>query len=308
MIRPLPALLAALLVVVCTMPVAQAQSATTAQQFGYAARKPVLGAACPGCPWGALADKVKAAMAPSGYDALICYNCSGVEGIRIVDDRKRPLPLTPQQATDRPRPPDAPVDFGVINMDFFTDAYRGIGRYGGEPHPDLRLLARIEDPQYYLVATRSDAFITDLAQIKEKHLPARIFTEDSVRCEMILKYYGLTEKDLTSWGGTFHAGRDAFDVVISFANSLNNTPESNIWYEASQRSNLRYLQLPDDLLQSLAKASDWRLAIRRCNCCAAWISRSRRSVPQAPSSTVKPICRTSLPMTLPRRWTSIKKC
>jgi TRAP-type uncharacterized transport system substrate-binding protein len=62
---------------------------------------------------------------------------------------------------------------------------------------------------------------------------------------------------LNSWGGTLHASRDALDVILSFANSLNNTPESNIWYEASQRSNLRYLQLPDKLLQSLAKVSDW---------------------------------------------------
>ena len=32
--------------------------------FGYAAKRPVIGGACPGCPWGALADKVQEAMKP----------------------------------------------------------------------------------------------------------------------------------------------------------------------------------------------------------------------------------------------------
>ena len=53
--------------------------------------------------------------------------------------------------------------------------------------------------------------------------------------------------------------RGNFDVVMSFMNSLNNTPESNIWYELSQQYNLRYLQLPDDLLESMAKASGWEV-------------------------------------------------
>jgi TRAP-type uncharacterized transport system substrate-binding protein len=35
--------------------------------------------------------------------------------------------------------------------------------------------------------------------------------------------------------------------------------ESNVWYELSQKSNLRFLQLPDDLLEILAKASEWEI-------------------------------------------------
>jgi hypothetical protein len=53
---------------------------------------------------------VKAAMALLVYDVRIWYRCLGVEGIRIVDDRKRPLRLTPQQAFDRAAPPDATVN------------------------------------------------------------------------------------------------------------------------------------------------------------------------------------------------------
>jgi len=242
----------------------RAQSATDSAAVDES-KRPVLGAACPYCPWGALAEKIRTAMAPLGYDVQICYNCSGLNSIPIVADRLRPPPLSAGQR-DLPVPPDRPVDFGVVNLDFFTDAYRGIGRYrNAGPRLNLRLIARVEDPNYYLVATRVEAFITDLRQIKEKHLPVRMLLEGSIRSEMILKYYEIDREELQSWGGsivsTEPANRQNFDVVISFANSLNNTPESNVWYELSQRANLRFLQLPDDLLQSLAAASDWEIGM-----------------------------------------------
>jgi TRAP-type uncharacterized transport system substrate-binding protein len=249
---------------VFAVPRLQAQStAAPASTSGYQSKRPVIGGACPYCPWGALADKIKLAMKPLGYDVQVCYNCSGIDSVRIVDERRKPLPLSGAQR-DLPSPPKGEVDFGVVNLDFFTDAYRGVGRYSADgPRPNLRLIARVEDPNYYLVATRADAFITDLRQIKERHIPARILLEGSIRSELILKYYGISRAELESWGGSISstdgANRQNFDVVISFANALNNTPESNVWYELSQRSTLRFLQLPDDLLQSMAAASDWEI-------------------------------------------------
>src|SRR5690348_8946292 len=58
------------------------------QQYGIAAKRPVLQAACQYCPWGALADVLKKAMAPAGYDVAICYSCSGVNSVRIVSRRQ----------------------------------------------------------------------------------------------------------------------------------------------------------------------------------------------------------------------------
>ncbi len=233
-----------------------------AQEYGYAAKRPVIGGACPSCPWGALADKVKAAMQTIGYDVQVCYNCSGIDSVRIVGERRKPLPLAPQQARTIPAPPNAEVDFGVVNLDFFVDSFRGTGRYKGDgPRTNLRLIATIEDPNFYLVATRADAWITDLGQIRERRLPVKILTEDSLRADMVLDYYGINREALASWGGsrvsTDAGNRDGFDVVICFANSLNNTPESNVWYELSQKSNLRFIQLPEDLLSNMAKASEW---------------------------------------------------
>ncbi len=246
------------------------QPPAAAQEFGYTAKRPVIGGACPGCPWGALADKVKAAMRTVGYDVQVCYNCSGIDSVRIVAERRKPLPLSPQQARTMPAPPKAEVDFGVVNLDFFVDAYRGAGRYKADgPRPNLRLIATIEDPNYYLVATRAEAWITDLSQIRERRLPVRILTEDSLRADMVLDYYGISSAALASWGGsrvsTDAANRDRYDVVICFANSLNNTPESNVWYELSQKSNLRFLQLPEDLLASMAKASEWEIGYTPVN-------------------------------------------
>jgi uncharacterized protein len=245
----------------------QQQSSTNLQsQFGVSVKRPIIGGACPFCPWGALADEVKAAMKPYGYDVRVCYNCSGADDVRIVDERRKPLTPTPLQreygVTD---PPDGEVDFGVVNLDFFVQSYRGTGIYQKDgPRKNLRLIATIEDPAYYLVAVRRNSFITDLSQIREKKIPARILTDNSMRAQMIFSYYGITAEELAGWGGailpTDESNRPQdFDVIISFANSLNNTPESNVWYEMSQKTDLRYIQLPDDLLDKMAKESEWEV-------------------------------------------------
>jgi len=49
--------------------------------------------------------------------------------------------------------------------------------------------------------------------------------------------------------------RKNFDVIIHGC-TLGNAPEFNVWYEVSQRYDLTYLQLPEDLLAKIAKESD----------------------------------------------------
>ena len=48
-----------------------------AQANGIAAKRPVFGGACPACPWGAMAEVVRDAMKPDGWDVQICYSCAG---------------------------------------------------------------------------------------------------------------------------------------------------------------------------------------------------------------------------------------
>ena len=262
-IQLLPVLPVILVLIQLSPSVALAQ--TTATSASIESKRPIIGGACPFCPWGALADKVKLAMQPLGYDVQVCYNCSGADSVRMVDERRKTHPLNIiEKAWNVPLPPDGSVDFGVVNLDFFTDAYHGRGFYKADgPRHNLRLFARIEDPNYYLVATRTQALISDLHQIKAGRIPVRILADNSIRCQLILKYYGIDRKELESWGGSITStdaeNRENYDVVISFANLLNNTPESNVWYELSQRSDLRFIQLPDDLLQDMATASDWEI-------------------------------------------------
>jgi len=59
-------------------------------------KKPVFGGACEICPRGAIAEVVKAAMSPYGYDVQVCYNCNGADAPRIVGDARMPLTPPPE--------------------------------------------------------------------------------------------------------------------------------------------------------------------------------------------------------------------
>lgn len=270
-----------LVVLICsaigvTVMAARAQQAPQTQAYGIAVKKPVLGGACAFCPWGALADIVKSAMKSSGYDVQICYNCSTGEASRIVGRAKIPPERGAAQiANGSPPPPNAPVDFGVTSAEQLRQAYLGEGAYKAPdgPYKNLRLFALIDQPSYLIVAVKKSSGITDLAQIKAKKLPVRIYTSGDPATR-ILENYGLTEDALKSWGGSIGAppasagavrpppvvnpgGRPTgafqdFDVFIHSSSVLANNPESNIWYQVTQKVELNYLQLPDDLLGKLA--------------------------------------------------------
>src|SRR4051812_19396119 len=87
-------------------------------QYGVAAKRPVLQAACRYCPWGALGDVLKTAMEPLGYDVVLCESCSGENGTRIVSRRLFPPEVSDRQfAEGTPLQPLAQIDFGVTNSE-----------------------------------------------------------------------------------------------------------------------------------------------------------------------------------------------
>ena len=51
-------------------------AASAAENYGFAAKRPVMGGACPNCVWGPFAEVVKKIMAKRGWDIQICYNCN----------------------------------------------------------------------------------------------------------------------------------------------------------------------------------------------------------------------------------------
>jgi TRAP-type uncharacterized transport system substrate-binding protein len=264
------------------------------QTYGMAAKKPVLAGACAFCPWGAIADIVKAAAKSTSWDVQVCYNCSGANSIRLPAGHKLPPLRSPVQISEgSPPPPYGLVDFGVSAQSFLHDAYLGVGTFKGDgPYKNLRLIAVIEHPSYLVVAVKKSSGITDLAEIKAKKMPVRIYTSGA-GADTILAYYGLTREALESWGGSIGpsgggeggggarganppgtvapaAGRanaaplpenrggratrvQDFDVYIHGYAIMANNPESNLLYQVTQIYELNFLQLPEDLLNRLAE-------------------------------------------------------
>jgi TRAP transporter TAXI family solute receptor len=229
---------------------------------GIAAKKPVFGGACKICPWGAMAEVVQAAMKPYGYDVQICYNCNAAEAPRIVSEAKLPPPYKPDHAVPEilaPRnvPGLGSVDFGAVAIQFLRDAYRGTGVYANEkPRTNLRLIANIQDPSYALVAAKKETGITDLAQIRAKKWPVRIFSAGIGRnAASVLAYFGLSKESIEAAGGRIGsspADRDNFDVVIGGAGVMTTAPEWSVWTEIAQKFDLTFIELPDPLLAKLA--------------------------------------------------------
>ena len=234
--------------------------ATSTQATGYAVKKPVLGGACPLCPWGKMAEVVKEAMQPYGWDIQICYVCAGgPREARMVAGAMMPVPRG--SASDQLPLPNGPVDFGVTGSQFLQWAYLGIDVFANDPEgprKHLRVVANIQEPTYLIVAVKAESGITDLGDIVEKRLPVRMVARTSIGggiTPAILAYYGLSKEKVESFGGSFHTryeeGEDA-DVLIGFG-SLVNAPEYRLWYQASQKYDLKYLELSGDLREKLAK-------------------------------------------------------
>jgi TRAP-type uncharacterized transport system substrate-binding protein len=232
-----------------------AQQATPAT--GVAVKRPVLQAACDHCPWGALGNMVKKIMSSYGYEVQVCLSCSGREGARIVARRLMPPQISDRQFAEGTLVnPQGPIDFGVTGADFVRRAYDGTAGFPDGPFRNLRMIARIENPAYLMVAATKESGITDLRQVSERRLPVRILQGVGITAP-VLAYYHLTPKDVEALGGAIYAGNALlknpdFDIIIG-SGVLANNPEGNMWYEMSMRKDLVFLPLPEELRQKLVK-------------------------------------------------------
>jgi TRAP-type uncharacterized transport system substrate-binding protein len=127
-----------------------------------------------------------------------------------------------------------------------------------KPRENLRLIANIQDLTYVLVAAKKETDSTDLSQIKQKHWPIRILTAgiDIDSSQRILSYYGLSKQTVETAGGRIVNSREDqenFDVVIGGAGVMSTAPEWSVWKDISQKFDLSFIHLPDDLLNILAR-------------------------------------------------------
>ena len=225
-------------------------------------KKAVFGGSGPNAGWGSLGVITKEAMKFYGWDVQICSACAGAErAARLVASAAVPARGGPND----PPQPTAPLDFGATGSQYLWWAYQGSHGFTKDPegpHKNLRLIANIQSPSYLVVAVKANSEISDLAQIKEKHLPVHILTlmRDGDLALNILGYYGLTKQMIESFGGSIKGSapqdRNAFDIMMGFA-AMDNMPEYEAWVDVTQRFDLKYLELPQELRSKLAKEFDW---------------------------------------------------
>ena len=262
-LRRIAVVLGLALGVLMLAPISASSQTAPDPSLGIAHKQPVFGGACKSCPWGAMGEAVKAALAPYGYDVQICYNCFRADAPRIVGDARMPPPWNPHMGEGAfpdsyvPPPPNAPVEFGATADQLLVAAYDGTGPYARDgPRHQLRLLANIDSPVFLLVAVRKGAGIRDLAQLKDHVGPLKVVA-DGEMSDVVFDYYGTSAAALKAKGAVFVPEfdpvqrRDA-DLIIQWG-TLVNAPEFNVWYQASQQQDLDYLQLPEPLLARLSR-------------------------------------------------------
>jgi TRAP-type uncharacterized transport system substrate-binding protein len=177
-------------------------------------------------------------------------------GPRLVSEHDYPPPLDEINLKDGVNVRvNACVDFGVTSSAMLSSAFSGT-LVGKGPYRNLRLIAKIEDPFYYLIAVKKESGIKDFTRIKQEHLPVRVVGADG-NMMTILKYYGITADSIKAWGGEMgvsieDAIKGDFDIIAGFLASPALNPESSYWTTLSQKFDLYFLELPEDLLKLIA--------------------------------------------------------
>jgi uncharacterized protein len=245
-----------------------AQSPANSQSYGYAARRPIFGGACPACPWGAMGDIVKEAVNRRGWDVQMCYYCAGgPREARMVSSKATATPMQGRAPADLAIPealptPNGPIDFGATSVELLQYAYLGIHDFANDPEgprKQLRLVANIQTPNYFMVAVSAKSGITDLAQIAERKMPVKLVARGGATEPInlaVLEHYGLSEDRIKAFGGTAagtYTKNSDVDVIIGWA-ALTNAPEYALWYQATQEHDFKYLELPAALRAKLARA------------------------------------------------------
>jgi uncharacterized protein len=200
-----------------------------------------------GTPWGTLGLVVRRILAPLGYDTEIESASAGANNPRYVADGR--------------------CDIGATQVRAVREAVESRRAFEGEdPRENLRLIATINQPSWLGVAVRVETGITDLSQIAKQKMPIRLKTGGDRMFDILFEYYGLSREKITELGGSFVSGiasgqrklnevtpwvaKGEFDAIIDPIYT-GYTPEHQHWMEATILHDLRFLPLPEDLIQRI---------------------------------------------------------
>jgi len=193
-----------------------------------------------GTPWGTIGAIIKQALEPLGYKLHIEWRSHGANNSRYVGDGK--------------------ADFGATHITHALSAFRGQDAYADEsPRDHLRVIASINHASWYGIAVKEQSGIMDLSEIREKELAVRIKTGAGRVFDLIFEHYGLSRDLIKSYGGTFletdftaprvpWVESGEFDLFVDTVYAAY-TPEARHWWEASVLHDLKFLPLPDELVQ-----------------------------------------------------------
>ncbi|MBV8717512.1 MAG: hypothetical protein JOZ65_20815 [Chloroflexi bacterium] len=212
--------------------------------MSFSDKQLVFGGAPPGSPWGTMGAVVARALEPLGYSVRIETEASMGRCPGLV-----------QAGT---------LEFGANQTMTTRWAHLGIKSYAQSgAMPRLRTLATIMMPAWIGIAARWENGITDLAQIRERQYPVRVLGGGREVFQQIWAHYGLSRELIESWGGVFlESPRRApgsgwamapwvrtgeFDIIMDPLYAAN-TIEACYWHEASVLYNLRFLELPEELV------------------------------------------------------------
>jgi TRAP-type uncharacterized transport system substrate-binding protein len=178
-------------------------------------------------PWYSLGEVTARILAPLGYQVQILCETAGPINPRFVADGR--------------------AEAGATNPSIAENAFSATRAFASEGKRDhLRAIACICRPSWMAIAVTQESGITDLAQIKERRQTVRMF----VGSQTVLDYYGLTREEIVSYGGSISTERGGRDLDVIFGPLyLANTPAALRWLQAVTCLNLRYLDIPEGLIQ-----------------------------------------------------------
>ena len=235
------------------------------EPLGIAAKKPVYAGGCKACPFGELGFVTKEAMAFYGYDVHVCTTCAtslaAIDmSLKETKQQPEPDPYSSFRLLIEKTPPAVP-DIATGGDVLMARLFRGEGESPGNGPPlkqNLRLIAAIYTPTWYVVAVRRSLGITSLAQLKDRR-GIWVFGSSN---DPILKYYGLTKDVLQKNGGGYVNGsererRASADVWVGDFASLTGTWENRMWGEITQLNDLAFLPLDQKLVDQLVATGDY---------------------------------------------------
>ena len=281
---------------------AGAMQQTGSDETGYGARKPVFGGSGPTSGWGAIGTVVREALAGYGWDVQLCRSCAGAaRAARLVAGAE--VPARPRPGSDRPPPPNGPLDFGATGPHYLWWAYEGTHDYADDaegPRRGLRLVANIQTPSYFLVAVEADSGITDLGQIEENGSPVRVRVHYQSRAfaPPVLDYYGLSEEAVEIFGGPAGNSTEAgetLDVMIGFG-SLSGITRTGLSWTRNWISG--FWSCPKTFGPHWHRSSIWRREPYPSACSGEWTVR----FPPWPTPERRSTAGMTCPMILPIPW------